>query len=134
MSSTKKKERSPRSRALRFGVGALVLLGAFGGLLWWRKHHPIVGGSIAGVGAAIFLVALASPAAALGVRRGWMTFAGLIGWVNSRILLGLLFFVVITPIALFRRMKGREAYSWKGGSGWRLRDKEYDPKHYEHPY
>jgi Saxitoxin biosynthesis operon protein SxtJ len=137
MSSTKKPERSTRARAFRFGLGALVLLGGFGALLWWRKHHAVTGGSIAGVGAALLLLALAWPAGALGVRTAWMKLAGAIGWVNSRILLGVLFFVVLTPISLFRRLGGaREAYRpRRGGDGyWRNRDKEYDPKHYEHPY
>jgi hypothetical protein len=129
--------RTPRNRALRFGGGAFVLLGAAGALLWLRKHHPIAGGTVSGVGTVLLLLALAAPQAALAVRRAWMALAGAIGWVNSRILLGILFFVVITPIALGRRFGSREPLTWRPGTGdgfWRIRDKEYDPKHYEHPY
>jgi hypothetical protein len=129
-------QKSERSRAFKFGLGALILLGAAGALLYWRKHHAIAGGIVSGVGAAIFLLALLAPAGALAVRGVWMRFAGVLGYINSRIILGILFFLLVTPIALVRRLRGREAYRFerKGGGNWRKRDKPYDPKHYEHPY
>ena len=135
-------ERSPKSRAFRFGLGAFVLLGAFGALLWWRKHHPYIGSALSGTGFGLLLLSLASPRGALVVRAVWMRLAGAIGFVNSRIILGVLFFLLVTPIALVRRLRGREPYRWKpgtsgGGKGpgyWRTRDEKYDPKHYEHPY
>jgi hypothetical protein len=41
------------------------------------------------------------------VYRGWILLGHVLGWINSRILLGVFFFVLITPIrliaALFRR-------------------------------
>ena len=36
--------------------------------------------------------------------RTWIKFGHLLGLVQSRILLGLLFFIVITPLALVRRL------------------------------
>lgn len=35
---------------------------------------------------------------------GWMTFAVALGWLNTRIILGLTFFLIFTPVALFFRL------------------------------
>lgn len=39
----------------------------------------------------------------------WMKLAFLLGWVNSRILLCVIFFLIITPIALIARIFNRDA-------------------------
>src|SRR5258708_30068524 len=132
MSST---EKSPRRRALAFGLGCLIAFALVGVWLYRRKHHPLAGELVAGAGGALFLVGVAMPAALLGVRAVWMKLAGAIGWGYSRLLLGVFFFLVVTPIALIRRIRGREALTFEPGGGeryWRLRDEEYDPKHYGH--
>lgn len=38
------------------------------------------------------------------LKRGWMAFAHVLGWVNSRILLTLLYIVVIGPYAVVKRV------------------------------
>jgi hypothetical protein len=133
MSST---ERSPFQRALRFGIGCLIAFALVGLWLWRRKHHPHAGIIVASAGGALLAVGLVAPPVLLAVRTLWMKLAGAIGWVNSRILLGVFFFLVVTPIALFRRLKSDDATRFKAGddSYWRLRNEPYDPKHYEHPY
>ncbi|HZS36035.1 MAG TPA: SxtJ family membrane protein [Polyangia bacterium] len=134
MSST---EKSPRRRALTFGLGCLIAFALVGFWLYRRKHHPLAGELVAGAGGALLLAGIVAPPALLAVRAVWMKLAGAIGWVNSRILLGVFFFLVVTPIALIRRIRGREALTFKPGGGesyWRIRDEQYDPKHYEHPY
>jgi Saxitoxin biosynthesis operon protein SxtJ len=129
MSST---ERSPLARALRFGLGCLIAFALVGFWLYRRKHHPLAGAIVASTGGALLVLGVAAPSALLALRGLWMKLAGAIGWVNSRILLGVFFFLVVTPIALFRRMRGGRAAAAE--SYWRIRDEQYDPKHYEHPY
>lgn len=131
-------ERSSRKRALIFGGGALLILGAFGALLGLHKHHPFAGGVVAGTGAAVFVVALISPTAALAVRAGWMRFAAALGWVNSRIILSAFFFLVFTPIALVRRLFVRDPLALRraeaGASYWHKREPKRDPAQYENPW
>jgi hypothetical protein len=38
----------------------------------------------------------------------WMKFAFLLAWVNTRVLLGLFFFVVITPVGVAMRLFGKD--------------------------
>ena len=134
MSST---EPNDRRAALRFALGSFVVLAAIG--LWaaLRKHHPQVGVALGGAGGLLLALGLVAPGLVLTIRRGWMAFAAVLGWVNSRIILSVLFFGVLTPISLLRRLFGADPLQmrWSPGatqSYWRLRDEPYDPKHYEH--
>jgi hypothetical protein len=42
------------------------------------------------------------------VYIGWMTFAYALGWINTRILLGVFFYLVLTPIGIFLRLAGKD--------------------------
>jgi len=42
------------------------------------------------------------------VYAGWMKFAHVLGWVNTRLLLGLFFYLVLTPVALVLRLGGKD--------------------------
>lgn len=57
------------------------------------------------VAAGIFVAqALFLPASLQRLYRGWMTFGHAIGWVNTRILLGLVFYGLVTPMGWVVRM------------------------------
>ena len=38
------------------------------------------------------------------LKRAWMRFAFVLGWVNARILLTLLYFIFLAPFAIVRRI------------------------------
>lgn len=42
------------------------------------------------------------------VYAGWMKFAHVLGWINTRLLLGLFFYLVLTPVALLLRVIGKD--------------------------
>jgi ABC-type multidrug transport system fused ATPase/permease subunit len=41
------------------------------------------------------------------IHLAWMMLAKVLGWINSRILLTILFFVILTPVALLARLFGK---------------------------
>lgn len=41
--------------------------------------------------------------------RAWMVLGGTLGWINTRILLAIVFYLVLTPVALILRLKGRNS-------------------------
>lgn len=41
--------------------------------------------------------------------RGWMAVGQVLGWINTRIILGIIFYVIITPIGLVMRLLGRDS-------------------------
>lgn len=43
----------------------------------------------------------------------WMRFSHLLGWINTRIILALLFYLVLTPVGLVARMVGALDYRGK---------------------
>lgn len=62
----------------------------------------------AGILAGIFgVLAALFPNGLKPIYRVWMIFGEKIGWVNSRILLGLVFYGMVTPISLIIRVLGK---------------------------
>jgi hypothetical protein len=39
---------------------------------------------------------------------GWMTFAFALGWVNTRLILGIVFYLIFTPTGLVMRLLGKD--------------------------
>ena len=42
------------------------------------------------------------------VHTGWMWVGHILGWINTRILLGIVFYALVTPIGLVFRLLGKE--------------------------
>ena len=75
------------------------------------------------------------------VYRAWMKLAHVLAWINTRILLGVVFFVILTPIrgvmALFRRDPLQRRLDRKATSYWTERKPEEQtrpPEDYENQY
>jgi len=68
---------------------------------WWA----------AGVAAAFLLLALAAPGVLKPLNRVWFLFGMLLHKVVNPIIMGLLFYVTVTPIALIMRMLGKNPLS-----------------------
>lgn len=111
--------------------GVFAVLGA---LLLWR-HRALFGTVFLSVGGALLLFAAAAPALLGAPHRGWLAFAKVLGRVNSAIFLFLTFFVVLTPLAFFLRLFGRDELRRRGAapaSTWEpYPERNRDPKHYE---
>lgn len=88
---------------------AAALVGIFCLLLPWIfgrsiPHWPIV------IAAILLLQAVIFPASLIPVRFIWMRVGGIIGWINTRIILGVLFFVVLTPLGFIQRHQKKLNY------------------------
>ena len=55
------------------------------------------------IGGGLLIPALVAPLSLRLVYRGWMAVGHAVGWVNTRILLSIILYGLITPIGLFRR-------------------------------
>jgi Saxitoxin biosynthesis operon protein SxtJ len=60
----------------------------------------------------------------------WMRFASLLAWVNTRIVLGIAFFLVLTPIGVLMRIFGKDSLGLtmepKRDSYWIRREQPYE--------
>jgi uncharacterized membrane protein len=54
----------------------------------------------------LLLAAIACPRFLVPFYRGWMAVGHLLGWINTKVILGVLFYVVFTPAGLLRRLFG----------------------------
>ena len=55
----------------------------------------------------------------------WMTFAAILGWVMTRVILSLVFYLIITPIGLLTKLLGEDFLALKkveSDSYWNYRD------------
>ncbi len=83
------------------------------------------------------LAGLFSPFLSRWIDWGWMQFVWALGWVNSRILLSLVFFVVLLPISLlFRLITGKDTMMLKKRTDtyFKERNHTFTPKDLEHPW
>jgi saxitoxin biosynthesis operon SxtJ-like protein len=99
--------RLSRAEGRRFGlvVGTAFLL--LGALFLWRGR-PAPARLLGAVGGALLLLGLLLPTLLLPVQRVWMSMALAISKVTTPLLLGVMYFGVITPIGVARRFLGRD--------------------------
>ncbi len=85
-------------------AGALLLLAAWN----FYRHRLIATTVLGGLGVALSVAGLLLPPVARGFHRLWMAFASILGYVNSRVLLFLLYYLVLTPYGVIARLFGRD--------------------------
>ncbi len=98
-------------KALRsFGllVGAILL--GIAAYLWWQ--HAWEAGTaeyfLSGLGGALVLFGLILPRLLLPLYRVWMGLAVVLGFVMTRVILTLVFFLTVLPIGLLLRLFGKD--------------------------
>jgi hypothetical protein len=114
-----------KSEIRKFGGMIGIILCLFGGYLYWRNNekylYPVT------VSAFFLVTGFMFPGVLRPIYRIWMSFAVLMGWVMTRVILVFLFYVICTPIALLARIAGKkflelelsksETSYWKSRSG-----------------
>ena len=83
---------------IRFGISGLPLLAGShnSNWPWWAA-------------AVIASLALLLPSSLVWLYRPWMRFARIAQWINTRIILLLLYYFMILPIGLLRRLLGKDS-------------------------
>jgi hypothetical protein len=92
-------------RSFGFTVGGIFALIASWPLIvraedprWW---------AVAAAGC-LLLPALVFPKSLAWIYKRWMALGHALGWINTRIILGFIFYVIVTPIGIFRRWLGKD--------------------------
>jgi hypothetical protein len=80
------------------GIGAWPLVIYSSAPRWWSLI----------VAAFLILPAAIYPKSLVWPNKGWMMLGHVLGWINTRIILGLVFFIVVTPIGMLRRWLGKD--------------------------
>jgi hypothetical protein len=69
-----------------------------GHLRWWAIAAAVC----------LLIPALVFPRSLFWPHKGWMALGHVLGWINTRIILGLIFYGVVTPIGLVRGWLGKD--------------------------
>ncbi|MEX5216507.1 MAG: SxtJ family membrane protein [Nitrospiraceae bacterium] len=99
----------PNMKELRnFGliVGGIFLVIGMWPLVWRGEGMRLWA---LGLGAVLIPLGLLLPAVLLPVFKAWMKMGHVLGWINTRIILGILFYGLITPMGVVMRLFGWDA-------------------------
>jgi hypothetical protein len=100
----------------------------------WDKPSPMW----AWIVAAVFIAAALLVPMALGpVYRLWMKMGHVLGWINTRIILGLVFFVIFAPVALLLKLLGKDALKQQldaSATSYRIASEQPPRDRMEKPY
>ena len=94
--------RDGRRFGLTVGIAFLVL----SGILLWRERLSVARG-LAALGGLLSVAGLLVPRLLRPVDVAWMKFAEQLSKVTTPVFMGIVFYMVFTPIGLVRRMFGR---------------------------
>lgn len=83
-----------------------VAFGVLAGVMVWR-HREVATIVCATLGATLILGGLVAPRALLPVERAWMGLAHAISKVTTPLAMGIVYYIVLTPIGLAMRGMGR---------------------------
>ena len=104
-------------------VGTVLLIIA--GLLFWKEKESFQ--LFLAIGIVLFVAGIAIPFTLRPIFWVWMTFATILGWFMTRVILSLLFYVILTPIGLIARSFGKQFLDLK----WNKTDATYWNYHSE---
>ncbi|MEK7858862.1 MAG: hypothetical protein AAB320_06930 [Elusimicrobiota bacterium] len=123
--------KSLATRLREFAVGLGVLL-AFFAFLHWRKGRPLAPWE-GGLSAACLLVGWLRPTLIAPLYRLWMPVVLVLGRINTFIALALLYYLFITPYAIFLRWLGGDLLDEKmdgRSSYWKAKEPSEGPVSY----
>ena len=121
----------------KFGfVTGLIVIILFGVFLPFLLDHgwPIWPWYIA---VPLWLLAAIYPPALNPVYRGWMRFGLVLGWINTRIILSFIFYVMFTPVSLILKILRKDPMRRKkepDSASYRIETTNHPREHMERPY
>jgi Saxitoxin biosynthesis operon protein SxtJ len=118
-----------------FGVSVGVVACLAAAYLWWRgamQSAAILGA----IGSALVVLGLIAPRVLYGPSFVWWKLVHVLGYINARIILTVLFTVLLVPVGLFWRVAGKDPLGRRRTRmGWSPYPGRYrDPKHYSRMY
>jgi len=98
--------KSEKKDLRNFGLTIGIALGLLAGLLWWKEKDTY--SIFAIIASAFILLGLILPSVLKPLQKAWMMLAVIMGWIMTRIILGILFYLVFTAIGGIGRLLGKQ--------------------------
>lgn len=124
----------------KFGLitGAIIVLFIGGFLPWWWDANILAWQwYTAPIGGGLIAWALAHPASMIHFYKPWMKLAEGLGFINTRIILFIVFYGLFLPMGVIMRLAGKDPMHRRLESGvdsYRTTRENPSPDHMEHPY
>ena len=119
----------------QFGRTVGVVLALIGVWLNWDGPRSTVGMCLLVFGLLLVVLAVTYPRALVRLNRMWMGLAEVLAYVSTRVILGFVFFVVVTPIGVIKRLTGWDPLGRRRSnqqSYWvPYSERQHDRKHFE---
>ena len=117
--------KSEKNDLRKFGITVGIILMMIAGLLFWEEKESFQ--IFITVGVILCVLGVVVPVVLKPIYWLWMIFATILGWIMTRVILGILFYTVITPIGLILRFFGKKFLELKWdrseSSYWNVRSK-----------
>ena len=120
--------KSTKKELRNFGITIGVILLVIGGYLFFKElgsYQTFLYLAIALIGLGLIIPNLLKP-----IYLIWMIFAVIIGWVMTRVILSLLFYLIITPIGIIAKILNKDFLNLKKEYGkttyWNKRDRSLE--------
>ena len=98
--------KSEKSDLQKFGITIGVILLIIAGFLFWKEKESFQ--ILFTFGVTLFILGIAIPFILKPIYWIWMIFATILGWIMTRVILSLLFYVIFTLIGLILRSFGKQ--------------------------
>ena len=121
----------------KFGITVGTVLLIIGAVLLYLEKGS--GTYFIIIGAALVLSGFLYPVILRPLNKVWMILAVILGWIMTRLILIVLFYLVVTPIGLLAKIFRKEFlkldYDKSAGSYWEMREKRTpEPAEYERQF
>ena len=122
----------------QFGRTVGLILLAAGSWYAYRGKYATAVPFLVGCGATLVVLGVAWPRGLVTLNRGWMRLAEAMAFVSTRVILGVVFLLVVTPLGIIMRARGWDPLQRRKGhqgSYWAPYSiRQHDPKHFEKMY
>jgi hypothetical protein len=95
-----------RKELRKFGITMGIVLALLAGFSWWRGKDFYI--YIFILSAAFIFSGLTIPSLLKPINKIWMSLAILMSWFMTRVILGALFYLGITPLGFMARLFGKD--------------------------
>ena len=119
--------KSEKSDLRKFGITIGVILLIIAGFLFWKEKESFQ--ILLTFGVTLCILGIVIPFILKPIYWVWMIFATILGWIMTRVILSLLFYIIVTPIGLIPRFFGKQFLElrWDKSkeSYWNIRTNEH---------
>jgi len=129
-----KKQEITKKKLRTFGMALALFLAIIGTVHFFKGNVP-TNYWFWGTALLIFATSVTLPVLIKPVYQAAMFVAHILGWINTRLILGLIYYLLFTPVGVIMRVLGKDPlhrkFDKQAKTYWKVRDRTARPKeHY----